>query len=178
MGEAKQKGTFEQRRAAAMTYDSTNDTKDHQQRVYDLLLLVVEELATRAAEHDLSKLGSVEKPIIDKRESMRIALDHHYSVNRHHPEHFKKYKCVRCFKRFDIELITCPECGSPLFTIEQTGVKGMSLIDVIEMVADVAAVSIHNRDDILKRFASHHQHFGYSDELAWIIQNTIEVFDV
>jgi hypothetical protein len=67
---------------------------------------VVFDLQQRAAVHDQSKLGDIEKPVFDAvtvklreldygspeykaaLEEMGPALDHHYAANDHHPEHF------------------------------------------------------------------------------------------
>ena len=158
-------------------YDSTEDTNDHKQMVYDLLFKVVEELATRAVEHDLSKLGPVEKPVIDERGLMKNAIAHHHAVNRHHPEHFKKYQCARCLKRFNIEVINCPECGYSLFSVEPEGIKGMNIVDIIEMLCDIKAMSTHDGSDMMKRLELHQKRYRYSDELAWIFKNTVGVLD-
>ena len=158
-------------------YDSTEDTNNHKKLVYGLLVKIAEELATRAVEHDLSKLGPDEKPIIDKRELMKPAIRHHHSVNRHHPEYFKRYKCTKCFSRFDIELIKCPDCGCQLLTVEPRWVNGMNLVDIIEMFCDIAALSIYNNDNILKRLSSHQKHFGYGTELAFIFRNTVGILN-
>ena len=147
-------------------YDSTQDTIDHKQKVFDLLVLVAEELATRAVRHDLSKMQPIEKPVFDKftpllkgstygskeyqgfLEAMKPALDHHYAFNRHHPEH------------------------------TDAGVRGMNLIDIVEMFCDWKAASMRNTNgDLLKSIDINQKRFGYSDELAAIFRNTIEVFD-
>lgn len=148
-------------------YDSADDTVAHKQKVFDLLCVVAERLADRAVRHDLSKLQPVEKPIFDeftpklkdstygsdeyKRflKEMKVALDHHYSFNRHHPEHFKN------------------------------GVSGMNLIDLVEMYCDWKAASMRHADgDMFRSIDINKKRFGYSDELESIFKNTIEVFNV
>jgi hypothetical protein len=104
-------------------YDSTEDTMTHRMRVMGLLDEVTKVLANRGREHDESKLHSPEKEVFDEftpklKDStygsdeyagflvgMKPGLDLHYAENRHHPEHCKD------------------------------GVKGMSLLDLIEMLA-------------------------------------------
>lgn len=91
--------------ATDLIYDSTRDTNAHRLRVRNLMFDVSDELVRRGFEHDESKLAAPEKPIFDKftprlRSStygseeykgflreMQVALDHHYAVNSHHPEH-------------------------------------------------------------------------------------------
>lgn len=90
------------------TYDSTVDAKAHREVVNRVGTLLIEELTERIAKHDLSKLREPERSCYDKyipmlkeakygskeyydiREKMqKEGLDHHYQVNRHHPEHFE-----------------------------------------------------------------------------------------
>lgn len=92
-----------------MAYDSTVDAKKHIANihwVYDTLFRPV--IETDIAEHDHSKLNEPEKSCYDKyipelrkykygtpeykevRARMRDeGLNHHYEMNRHHPEHFE-----------------------------------------------------------------------------------------
>ena len=144
-----------------MAYDSTQDTNDHNQKVYDLLVMVVEQLAERAVTHDLSKLKTPEKPILDlwgprlqtavygsieyKRciREMSRAMKHHFAENRHHPEHFG-----------------------------EANTSDMNLIDLIEMLCDWKA-----DDDIMGSIDINQKRFGYSDELAQIFRNTAEVMN-
>ncbi len=89
-------------------YDSREDTLAHIKRVGELIAVATDNLAVRAADHDLSKLGEPEKSTFDvctlKLKAMaygseeykaalaelKPALDHHYAANSHHPEHFAK----------------------------------------------------------------------------------------
>lgn len=155
------------KKKTSLKYDSTQDTADHKQNVYDLLVMVAEELATRAVRHDLSKLQPVEKPIFDKftpllkgstygsdeykgfLKEMKFALDHHYSVNRHHPEYFG-----------------------------DDGIQGMNLVDIIEMFCDWKAATMrHDDGNLMKSIDINQKRFGYSDELAAIFRNTVEVLN-
>ena len=112
-----------------LSYDSTADTLTHAARVADLLAQAIAQLVERSATHDRSKLEPPEKSIFDRYtpilastvygsdtykrslDEMRTALDHHYATNRHHPEYHRD------------------------------GVLGMSLVDLIEMLADWMAAS-------------------------------------
>lgn len=150
-----------------MTYDSTEDTKAHIHRVQTLMLLVIMLLEGRAREHDAAKLEDPEKAIFDRvtprlRESaylsdeykgylksMKVALDHHYSTYRHHPEHF------------------------------ENGIHGMNLLDLIEMVVDWKAAGERHDDggNLRRSIELNQERFGYSDELKGILLNTAEVFE-
>ena len=150
----------------ASGYDSTIDVSNHKQQVYDLLVLVAEELAERAVRHDLSKMQPMEKPYFDKYTpllkgstygsdeykgflvEMQPALDHHYAKNSHHPEH------------------------------TDAGIKGMNLIDIVEMFCDWKAATMrHDKGNLMKSIDINQKRFGFTDELAAIFRNTIEVLD-
>jgi hypothetical protein len=79
---------------------------------------------------------------------MKPALDHHYAMNSHHPEHFA------------------------------TGIQGMSLLDVLEMLCDWKAATLrHNDGDIRRSIELNQKRFGYSDELKAILLNTLAVVE-
>jgi len=151
-------------------YDSREDTWAHIHRVKHFMTQATKNLYYRAENHDASKLESPEKEAFDiatpklagleygseeYRQSLRElgpALQHHFEHNSHHPEHY------------------------------ENGTRGMSLLDLIEMLCDWRAASERTKqradgDEYLKRsFAEGLKHnqerFGYSDELADIIYNT------
>lgn len=144
-----------------MTYDSAPDTFVHIDRVRELMLDVYMNLRHRSMIHDDSKLQEPEKSIFDEftpklKDSeygseeykgflaeMKVALDHHYAANSHHPEHY-------------------PD-----------GIRGMSLLDVIEMLVDWKAASErHATGDITKSIDMNQERFGYSDDLKAIFHNT------
>ncbi len=143
-------------------YDSKQDTLAHIEQVGKLLEEVKENLALRKKRHDQSKLESPEKEMYDEftpklkamtygsdeykacLKEMGVALQHHYQSNTHHPEHF------------------------------DNGVNGMSLIDLLEMLADWKAASLRHADgDILKSLEINKKRFGISDQLAEIFINTV-----
>lgn len=147
-------------------YDSKKDTIEHMYNVSYFIDDMVEALIDRWRCHDESKLLPPEKPIFDEYtpklssveygsdeykqylKEMQVALDHHYKNNRHHPEHF------------------------------ENGIKGMTLIDLCEMLCDWKAATLRRKDgDILKSIEMNQKRFGYSDELKQIFINTLEVFD-
>lgn len=145
--------------------DSTLETVKHIRYVQYLMNLMIEELLERSRKHDETKLESPEKEIFDEYtpklkgatygspeykeflKEMKVALDHHYKKSRHHPEHFKK------------------------------GINDMSLIDLIEMIADwKAAAARHADGDTEKSLKINIERFGISPQLAVIIRNTFFFF--
>jgi hypothetical protein len=86
---------------------SNEETRDHIDKVRKYLRIFATELLKRGEDHDRSKLEEVESPVFAiytdhlkdmtygsdeyKRclSEMRVALDHHYANNRHHPEFHK-----------------------------------------------------------------------------------------
>ena len=107
-----------------MTYDSRPATLFHSQRVGELVIAVVKELLDRSTCHDRSKTESPEVEVFDEfrpklkpstygsdeykgfLEAMGNGPRHHYANNPYHPEHF------------------------------ENGVNDMTLVDLIEMLAD------------------------------------------
>lgn len=141
--------------------DSTLDTLRHSRRVDELLLQLVTSVQQRITRHDASKLDDPEKAIFDEYgpklktstygsdeykgflAEMTVALDHHYANNRHHPEHF------------------------------EDGVAGMTLVDLVEMLADWKAASERHADgDLAVSLGIQRTRFGLSDQLASILENT------
>lgn len=155
-------------------YDSKTDILKHIEKVRHFLDVVREELYWRGIDHDRSKLSADEKPIFDKltpklKESTyegeeykgflketKVALDHHYKKNRHHPEHF--YPEVAHMNA--INEISC-----------------MNLIDIIEMFCDWKAATMrHDNGDLKKSIAVNQKRFGISDELTAIFLNSVNMF--
>ena len=77
--------------------------------------------------------------------AMGPALAHHYAHNTHHPEHYAD------------------------------GIRGMSLLDLVEMLADWKAAGARHADggDIVRSITINQSRFGYSSELAEILLNTV-----
>lgn len=152
-----------------MSYDSRPETQEHIARVGELLDAAIGDLVYRKSRHDASKLVEPELSAFDiatpklakleygseeYRASLRElgpALEHHFEHNDHHPEHY------------------------------ENGVRGMSLMALIEMLCDWRAASerMQQRTDdpaLVATFEDgliYNQHrFSYSDELAEILHNT------
>lgn len=122
---------------------------------------------------------------------MGTALEHHYQHNSHHPEHYKVWSCWCCEKVFqhsetqvssvlEGEIRLCPECckhGTIMECVLEpaSGVYGMDLLDVLEMLCDwKAATARHADGDILKSLEINRTRFGISDQLYHILKNTVQ----
>lgn len=146
-----------------MSYDSTEDTNKHIANVRHRILLFVRDLMDRALKHDASKLQEPEKESYDLLtprlynveygseqykqylREMQPAIDHHWANNDHHPE-------------FHI-----------------TGIEGMNLMSLVEMVADWKAASErHKTGDFKKSIEFNIDRFHIEPQLAQIIRNTLE----
>ena len=142
--------------------ESEKETIKHIRRVQQLLNEVVANLMERARVHDTSKLEDPEAEVFDKCTAklkgltygsdeykaclaeMKPALDHHYANNRHHPEHWA------------------------------VGIQDMSLLDLIEMIVDWKAATERHADGCIKKSLEINQErFGYSNELKFIFNNTV-----
>lgn len=144
-----------------MIYDSKADTLAHIKRVSQLLTEASIELIRRANVHDNSKLESPEKELFDEftpklkdctygsneykeyLKGLKVALDHHYANNSHHPEHYKN------------------------------GVNGFDLFDLIEMFFDwKAAGERHSDGNIYKSIEINKDRFNLSEQVVDILKNT------
>lgn len=164
--------------------DSRLATYQHISLVQAGLLLVITDLLARQAAHDQSKLASPEREAFDEftpklagltygsdeykacLAAMKPALDHHYAVNDHHPEHYGCNVCIQCGAKGP----NACTCGGPT----RAGMDGMSLVALLEMLCDWCAASKrHNDGDILKSIELNQKRFGYTDELKQILLNTL-----
>jgi hypothetical protein len=136
-------------------------TLQHSRRVDELLLQMVRDVQDRMTRHDLSKMEEPELSVFDEytpklRDStygseeykgflaeMKVALDHHYASNRHHPEHF------------------------------EDGVDGMTLVDLMEMLADWKAATERHADGSLSdSLRIQKERFDLSPQLVSVLANT------
>ena len=148
--------------------DSTYQLELHQHvdKVRKNLSKVIEELSVRAHIHDASKFlpeefetfervspklrattyGSQEYK--DLLVELGPALEHHYTNNDHHPEHFPN------------------------------GINDMNLFQLMEMVCDwIAAVEKHDDGDKMQSLEINRKRFGIDDQLYGIIKNTLIEWD-
>jgi hypothetical protein len=137
----------------------------HINRVRQLVGVVVDDLRTRAFEHDRSKLQSPEKEAFDAitprlrdveygseeyRATMREfrpAIEHHQQNNDHHPEYFG-----------------------------DEGIAGMNLIQLTEMLCDWKAAGERHEDggDLYRSIEINQQRFGYDDGIRRLLENTAD----
>jgi hypothetical protein len=156
-------------------YDSRPETQAHIDRVRHFLQRAEHNLRQREERHDASKLVEPELSAFDiatpklahleygseeYKQSLRDlgpALQHHFSENDHHPEHYTD------------------------------GVRGMSLMALIEMLCDWRAASERAKqrtDDPtrVKDFESglkfNKERFGISDDLFQIMLNTVRELEM
>ncbi len=145
-----------------MSTDSRPETYAHINEVQRNLTTFATKLLERGLVHDQTKLKSPEVELFDEYTArlagctynspeykgflaqLKPALDHHYAKNTHHPEHY-------------------PD-----------GIRGMSLLDLVEMLCDwKAATTRHNDGNLVKSIITNQQRFGFSDELKQILLNTL-----
>ena len=147
-----------------MSSDYIRGEMDHKKLVGHYLSLFINELVQRALHHDNSKLTMPEefdafsqislalKPLAYGSEEYKArlrefkpALDHHFAMNRHHPEHFPN------------------------------GINDMTLMDLVEMVlGDWMAASLRSNTDIQKGLLINKERFGIGDQLFGIIQHSVD----
>ncbi len=146
--------------------DWKQKTVEHIHNVRKILFRIGQNLEMRGIEHDESKLfppeGDTFAEFTDKLKGttfgsdeykkylakMKPALDHHYAENIHHPEHF------------------------------ENGIEGMTLVDLVEMLADWKAATLRHADgDIWESLEIQREKLGLSDQLAKIFANTIPVIE-
>jgi len=145
-----------------------DEMRFHIRLVQKYLSHLIDKLTTRGVHHDESKwdeeyefplflnytpklktcsYGSPEYKQYLK--ELKPALDHHYQLNRHHPEHHK---------------------GDP------GGIAGMNLVDLMEMLCDwLAATERHPDGNILKSIEINQKRFGYSDDVKSILERTAAI---
>lgn len=142
--------------------DSRPQTVEHIGHVRAWMRLCISALHTRATVHDQSKLVDPEVSAFDQwtprlaeteygsdeynaaLAGMRPALEHHYAVNSHHPEHYPN------------------------------GMREMTLLDLVEMICDWKAAGERHADggDLVRSIELNQERFGYSDELKSILLAT------
>jgi hypothetical protein len=141
---------------------SKNETYKHIRRVQELLMGMVQNLQQRLLIHDTTKLLPPEAEGFatctdklrgltygsdeyrDQLAEMKPFLDHHYACNSHHPEHYG-----------------------------ESGINGMDLLDLLEMMVDWKAATERHADGCLFKSLEHNkERFDISDQLQTILTNT------
>jgi hypothetical protein len=150
-----------------MTYDSTQDTREHIETVRNRLQECISNLTVRAYKHDASKLQEPEKSAYDRigppghvaysrdgqmtpeyqafLDTLGSTLDHHYAHNSHHPQHY------------------------------QNGMDGFSLLDLVEWLCDIKAAGERYKDgNLAESLKTNRTRFAISDQLYAILENTVK----
>lgn len=141
------------------------ETYKHIKKVRSYLDRFIQELLHRGENHDNSKFEEPELSIFAENtsklkdteygsekykqllEEVKPAIVHHYSKNRHHPEHWVN------------------------------GVNDMTLIDLLEMLADWKAATERNKDgNIRKSIEINAQKYNMSPQLKMIFENTVREY--
>ena len=141
-------------------------TMRHIETVRNYLEWCAGDMTNRGRIHDQSKLQEPEASTFDKMTEklrgctygsseyngflgeMRAALDHHYSENNHHPEHFKN------------------------------GILDMNLFDIIEMLVDWKSAGLrHNDGDIRKSLEINSIRFNIPEPIMTLLENTVEYIE-
>lgn len=146
--------------------DSAKDTLEHRSKVKSFMGKFCMNLLNRADVHDESKLHEPEKSQFDRvseahplakseygsseynagKAMLGLALEHHYQVNDHHPQHF-------------------PD-----------GVAGMNLYQLVEMYVDWRAASCRNANGSIVSSVQHNiGEFNLDPQLASILMNTAQL---
>lgn len=141
----------------------------HKWRVFQLMSKMSQEVMSRGNLHDNSKFEPEELPYYvaatedfekypfgtdgykKAKDSLGSAVIHHYQHNRHHPEHFSD------------------------------GVKGMNLIDLLEMLCDWKSATQNHPDkpgDMRKSLEWATEKYKISPELAQILYNTARDYEL
>ena len=154
------------RKKSKSVYDSADETLKHIRRVQEILLTFQAEIVKRAIHHDSTKLTPPEKPLLDEHtprlrssiygskqykmmlKELKPALDHHYACHRHHPE------------------------------CHNNGVADMTLVDLVEMLADWKASSERHDNGSLAWSIEHgRKRFGLDKvSVTRILKNTRSAF--
>lgn len=186
-----------------MIYDSTQDTAEHIDKVRDRVREIMSNLTVRAINHDASKSEEPEKSAYDNlmkfksshemvygspdyAEGLKIlgpALDHHYAANSHHPQHWPQEETdeMRQLKQHIARYEDIAPRSAKLkqarkeLAILESGINGMSLLDILEMLADwKAAGERYKGGNIAQSLAHNRERFGISDQLFAILENTVK----
>jgi len=147
--------------------DNTADTMNHKEKVKTHIEKLIKDLQERAEKHDNSKLQNPEKDgyasiavrlkphkygsdgakEVLASDDAKAIVKHHQQENRHHPEHF------------------------------ENGIKGMTLVDIVEMFCDWYASSQRSDvSDFNKGLEINQKRFGYGEDLNSIFINTFNEY--
>lgn len=146
-------------------FDSAPSTEAHIRTVQRIGDTVIKSLEDRFTWHDSSKTCDPEKACYDKyipmlqkakygskeyydikKEMEKDGLNHHFQVNRHHPEHF------------------------------ENGISGMTIVDLVEYFVDTYAASTRSDTQYSAGVKMNQEKHKLPDELVQIFMNTVEAY--
>lgn len=146
-------------------FDSTVSAQEHRKTVREVGRKILVDLERRFKDHDLSKLEDPEKACYDKyipllqkakygskeyydikNEMKKDGLDHHFQVNRHHPEHF------------------------------ENGILDMTLVDLVEYFVDTYSASMRSDTPYSEGVKANQKTHNLPDELVKIFINTVDEY--
>ena len=146
--------------------DSKLETWAHIETVRKYIKVFTDKLTQCGIDHDKTKLESPEAEGFAKvneklktltygtpeyeenLKELQTTLQHHYAKNKHHPEHYKN------------------------------GVNDMTLIDLLEMMADWKASTYRQHDgNLLQSLEKNAERYGISKQLLQILKNTAVLLD-
>lgn len=150
-----------------MTIDECRlDILSHIEKVRKYIRFFTDKLTTRGEKHDASKLEEPEisgfaehteclsntiygsPEYYQHLEALHPILEHHYALNRHHPEYYKN------------------------------GISEMNLLDVIQMLCDWKASSERTRNgNLLKSIEVNIERFNIDEQLGQILINTAKLLE-
>lgn len=150
-----------------MTLDECRvETQKHIEKVRKYIRFFTDKLTTRGELHDASKLETPEVELFAEHtenlgkieygsdkykkelEELAPALEHHYAVNRHHPQYHRD------------------------------GINGMNLLDITEMLCDWKASSERQKNgNLLKSIEINAERFGIDKQLMQVLINTAQLLE-
>lgn len=148
-------------------YDCIKETLEHIEQVKHDVAIVCDRLTKRAEAHDRTKIEEPELSYFNKYTPMlaklkygskeydeslkglEVALDHHYKMYRHHPQHF------------------------------ENGVNDMNIIDILEMFCDWNSASKRMKDGSLEQSIEvGRKRFKLDNvNLTKIFENSLDIFE-
>jgi hypothetical protein len=142
-----------------------NETHKHVRSVQKYLNIFIGDIIRRGESHDDSKFEEPELSVFAENteklgkteygseeykellEQVKPAITNHYSKNRHHPEHWSN------------------------------GINDMTLVDLLEMIADWKAATARNKNGNIRTSIDHNsKRYNIDAQLTQILHNTVREY--
>lgn len=155
-------------------YEFENETRKHVAMVSNYIAGIVNELLMRAVTHDLSKFDSPEFQIFEQNmpayksatpgsdeykkclDNMKPAFDHHYKMNRHHPEYF-------VINEKDLKL--------------EHALSRLTIIDLIQTFVDWLSTANRQNYSVFEFLDKMAQKYNIHPQLLQILRNTVPILE-